>query len=136
MANPSLRYAAEKLLLALFLRCPNCGKGKMFRGLFTMEQTCPNCDVRFERRSGESVGGMYINLGLAEFFSVGGFFLFQALFNLPWVPHLAFWILFNIAFVVLFYRNSRALWVAISYLTGGVYTDPDTPRTPTNQPPS
>lgn len=136
MTNPSLRFAAEKLLLALFLRCPNCGKGKMFRDLFTIERTCPVCGVRFERRSGESVGGMYINLGLAEFLSVGGFFLFQALFNPPWVPHLVFWILFNIVFVVLFYRHSRALWVAIGYLTGGVYRDSDAPHLPNNQRPS
>jgi len=134
--NLSFRVAVEKLLLALFLRCPNCGKGRMFKNLFTIEQTCPVCGVRFERRSGESVGGMYINLGLAEFFSVGGFFLFQALLNPPWVPHLAFWILFNIVFVVLFYRHSRALWVAIAYLTGGVYRDPDAPPIPNNQHPT
>ena len=136
MTNPSFRVAVEKLLLALFLRCPNCGKGRMFKNLFTIERTCPNCGVRFERRSGESVGGMYINLGLAELFSVGGFFLFQATLNPPWVPHLVFWILFNIVFVVLFYRHSRALWVAIAYLTGGVYRDADAPQMPNNQHPS
>lgn len=123
MTTPSIRYAAEKLLLALFLRCPSCGQGKMFRGLFTIEKTCPQCGVRFERLSGESVGGMYINLVLAELLSVGGFFLIQAFFDPPLAPHIAFWVLFNVAFVVLFYRHSRALWVAVNYLSGGVYAD-------------
>src|SRR5579872_4256119 len=117
MAPVTLGTAVEKLGLGVMLRCPNCGKGKMFHSLFQMEKVCPVCGVRWERLSGESTGAMYINLGVAEALSIGGFFVFQALFNPPWVPHVAFWVLFNIAFIVLFYRHSRGLWVAISYLT-------------------
>ncbi|MEP7288520.1 MAG: DUF983 domain-containing protein [Chloroflexota bacterium] len=123
MAAKSLGYSLHKLLLGLFLRCPNCGKGHIFHGLFKMERTCPFCGVRYERRSGESVGGMYINLGAAELLSIGGFFITQALFNPPLVLQTVFWGVFNIVFVLLFYRHARSLWVAISYLTGGVQTD-------------
>ncbi len=107
------------------LRCPNCGRGRIFTGLFRMNQTCPNCGVRFEREDGESVGGMYINLALAELFTVGGYFVANALFHPPFEPHLLFWICFNVAFVTVFYRHARSLWIGMSYLTGGVYADPD-----------
>ncbi|MBI5667536.1 MAG: DUF983 domain-containing protein [Chloroflexi bacterium] len=115
----------HKLLLGLFLRCPNCGRGRMFRGLFHMEPTCPYCGVRYERQSGESIGGTLINLCVAEVLSVGGYFISQAIWNPPLEFQLIFWVTFNIVFIVLFYRHARGLWVSIAYLTGGVYPDPD-----------
>ncbi len=110
------------------LRCPNCERGRIFTGLFKMNKTCPYCGVRFEREDGESVGGMYINLSVAELLTVGGFFLADALFHPPFVPHLIFWIAFNVAFITLFYRHSRAMWVGVNYMTGGVHIDPDLSR--------
>ncbi len=116
------------LWTTLRLRCPNCGRGRIFTGLFRMNETCPYCGVRYERESGESVGGMYINLGLAELLTIGGFFLVYFLYQPPFVPHLIFWLIFNIVFVTLFYRHARSLWIGISYLTGGVHPDTDDER--------
>jgi uncharacterized protein (DUF983 family) len=107
----------------LRLRCPNCGQGRIFTGLFKMNPVCPVCGVRFERESGESVGGMYINLALAELITIGGFFIVNALFHPPFLPHLIFWAVFNVVFVALFYRHARSLWIGTTYLTGGVYKD-------------
>jgi uncharacterized protein (DUF983 family) len=123
MQNKSLFYYLHKLWLGFTLRCPNCGKGKTFTGLFKVQRVCPVCGVRFERLSGESVGGMYINLGAAELLSIAGYFLFEALFHPPFWFQMVFWIAFNLIFVLLFYRHARSLWVAIAYLTGGVTTD-------------
>jgi uncharacterized protein (DUF983 family) len=119
----SLGFIIHKLLVGLFLRCPNCEKGVVFRKLFQIEQTCSVCGVRYERLSGESVGGMYINLALAELLSVGGYFFFEIFFDFPIVPHLIFWVVFNIAFVLLFYRHSRSMWVAVTYLSEGLRRD-------------
>jgi uncharacterized protein (DUF983 family) len=114
----------------LRLHCPNCGQGRIFTGLFKMNEVCPVCGVRFERESGESVGGMYINLALAELITIGGFFIVNALFKPPFVPHLIFWVVFNVAFVALFYRHARSLWIGTTYLTGGVRKDRDGDETP------
>src|SRR5215468_6555266 len=118
-----LRVSIPKLLLGLRLRCPNCGQGKTFTSLFKAAETCSVCHVRFERQSGESVGGMYINLGIAEILSIGGYFVTQFLFQPPFALEVIFWITFNILFVILFYRHARSLWIAIVYLNGGVQTD-------------
>ncbi len=126
MPSKSVHYYLDKLLLGLRLRCPNCGRGKMFSGLFKIEQTCPYCHVRYERLSGESIGGMFINLGLAELLSISGFFISQALFDPPLIFQMVFWVIFNVLFVVLFYRHSRALWVSISFLTNGGLCRPRT----------
>jgi uncharacterized protein (DUF983 family) len=119
------QHILHVLWVGLTLRCPACERGRTFNGLFSVNKTCPNCGVRFERQDGESVGGMYFNLGLAEMTALGGFFLVHYLFQPPILPHLVFWLIYNILFCTLFYRHARSLWMAISYLTGGVYRDSD-----------
>ncbi len=105
----------------------------MFRGLFAMDETCPNCGVRYERRSGESIGGMMINLGAAEVLSMGGYIVTQALFAPPLAFQLIFWVAFNIIFILLFYRHSRGIWASLSFLSGNVYPDSDTDKEVTSQ---
>jgi len=118
-------HILHKLLVGLFLRCPNCEQGRMFSGLFTIRDTCPVCGARFERQQGESIGGTPINLSFAELLSIGGFFISEALFHPPLAFQLVFWVSFNVLFVVFFYRHARGMWVSIAYLSGGVYADPD-----------
>jgi uncharacterized protein (DUF983 family) len=118
-----LFHILRKLFVGMTLRCPNCEKGHMFSGLFTIRDTCPVCEARFERLQGESIGGTLINLSLAELLSIGGYFISEALFHPPLPFQLVFWISFNILFVVFFYRHARGMWVAIAYLSGGVFPD-------------
>lgn len=128
MPKITLRRRLEIMWTTLRLRCPNCAQGRIFTGLFSMNKTCPVCGVRFEREDGESVGGMYINLALAELITIGGFFVANALFAFPFIPHLVFWAVFNVAFVTLFYRHARSLWIGTVYVTGGVFADSETPE--------
>ncbi|MFN8563208.1 MAG: hypothetical protein U0703_16710 [Anaerolineae bacterium] len=44
------------------------------------------------------------------------------------MPHLVFWVIFNVVFIAVFYRHARSLWIGTSFLTGGVYADPDDER--------
>ena len=118
-------YTLHKLWIGLRLRCPNCEQGRMFHGLFAMDDTCPYCAVRYERLSGESIGGSMINLASAEVLSMSGYIITQALFAPPLAFQLIFWVAFNIIFVVLFYRHARSLWASMSFLSGNVYPDPD-----------
>lgn len=122
----------HKLWIGLRLRCPVCEQGHMFNGLFKMDATCSHCGARFERLSGESIGGTLINLCVAEVLSVGGFIITELAFHPSLAFQLTFWTLFNIIFIVLFYRHARGLWVSMAYLAGGVYSDdaPDSMRKP------
>jgi len=112
-------YLLHKLWVGARLRCPYCERGRTFSGLLKVNETCPECNTRFEYEDGESVGGMYINLGLAELTTMGGFFLIHNAYQPPLLPHLIFWLVYNVVFVVLFYRHSRSMWMSVTYLTGG-----------------
>jgi uncharacterized protein (DUF983 family) len=111
--------------MGLFLRCPHCERGGMSHGLFQIEEKCPVCGVRFERAQGESAGGMMLNLSLAEVFTFAGLIVTEGILHAPLAFELVFWVSFNFLFVVLFYRHARAIWIAVNYLSGGVYPDSD-----------
>jgi uncharacterized protein (DUF983 family) len=36
----------------LLQKCPRCEKGKMFRGIFKMNQYCAHCQLKFDREEG------------------------------------------------------------------------------------
>ncbi len=110
-----------------WLRCPNCKEGDMANGWLYLHETCSVCGVRFERKSGESAGASVIWVSVLPILAMILFFIIE--FS---APNTSRWISGGIplAFVliagVLFYRNVRGLWVAITYLTGGVYADEPT----------
>ncbi|NWF69077.1 MAG: DUF983 domain-containing protein [Chloroflexi bacterium] len=106
----------------LRLRCPNCEQGALFAG-FTMRQTCPQCGVYYEKRSGESVGGVMINLVVVECAFVVGFFAVDAATDIPPLNQMVFWLPFAVLFPLLFYRSSRGLWVTTTYLNGDLRRD-------------
>lgn len=117
----------HKIVVGAKLRCPNCEQGRMFSGLFQMNPTCPVCGVRFERSSGESLGGMMVNLVVAELLTIVGFFVSYFALGSPadMTPLIVFWLVFDILFVLGFYRPARGMWVAVTYLTSGLTTDED-----------
>jgi len=110
------------LWLTLWLRCPACQRGHMFRTAFRMNVRCPVCGVVFERDHGEITGGMAINTVLVLLIAVAG-----AVVSVV-TPYSAWLIIGVTALVmtvvgVLFYRHARALWIGILYLTGSMFED-------------
>jgi uncharacterized protein (DUF983 family) len=125
MAEFSTAERIHKLWLGARLRCPNCEQGRLFAGLFRMHPTCPVCSVRFERSSGESLGGMMLNLVATELLTVGGFFGSYVALGSPadMTPLIGFWLVFDLLFVLAFYRPARGIWTAVTYLTSGLRPD-------------
>ena len=99
-----LRRFGMLLGRALWLRCPLCGRGRLFRRWLLMHETCANCGVKFEREPGFFLGSIYINYGLtalivaivypillfnklaAERYLLIGSLVFVVLFPLLWFP--------------------------------------------------
>ncbi len=107
----------------LRLRCPVCEQGTLFRDRFHMHPVCPHCSVRFERHEGEVAGGMTVSITVTSLIFLVGLYLTEFVLYLPLWLQLGGWVLYAIFFPILFYRYSRALWVAILHLSGDVFWD-------------
>ena len=105
------------LLRALFLRCPNCGKGKLFRRGYTMYEKCSVCGWRFERESGYWTGAIALNLAVTE--------LLIAIFVVPFAAWLAITqqpitlliIGLPLPFILpfLFFRHAKSFWMSFDF---------------------
>ncbi len=120
---------STSLIRALFLRCPHCGKGKLFRRGFTMYERCPVCGWSFEREEGYWTGAVAVNLVVTEL-----------LVTLLVVP-LAVWLAITqqpitllvitglpLAFILpfVFFRHSKSFWMSIDFMLHPV--DPEERR--------
>lgn len=110
-----LGWGLQLLWRALLLRCLRCGKGKLFRRGFRMNEQCSVCGWRFEREEGYWTGAMAVNLVVTELL-IAGVILPLAITGTPAAPLLIVGLPATIAMPFLFYRHSRSLWMAIDFL--------------------
>jgi uncharacterized protein (DUF983 family) len=104
---------------SLRLRCPACGKGRLFRRWFSMHETCGECELKFAREAGFFLGSIYVNYGLTALIVAvaypillfGGFVPEQIL--------LAVSAVFVFVFPIAFFPLARSLWLGFDQ-----YLDP------------
>lgn len=109
-------------LVALILKekCPNCGKGEVYKKkkyllqLPIMNDRCHHCDYYFDREPGYFLGAMYISYALAVLQGVLTFILLHTF--LPEIPTI--WVVAAILVVIsLFsmknYKLSRIIYIHI-----------------------
>jgi uncharacterized protein (DUF983 family) len=101
------------------LRCVRCGQGRLFRGWFRMNPSCPRCGLQFDRGPGYFLGSIYINYGLTAFLVTAGYF---TCFFTEWLTGDALLYAataFCVLFPLWFFRYARSLWVGFDH-----YFDP------------
>lgn len=102
--------------------CPNCGQGKIFRGIWKVNETCATCGVRFERDAGAWLGALVIayTAGILAVLLVGAvtivaWGLYQ---SLEWVLITA-----GTLTIVLLYRPIKGFWIWSMWAAGIVLRD-------------
>ena len=119
----------------LRLRCPRCGEGQMFAGMFKMYSECGSCHFRFEREAGYFVGAMYINYGMTVFITFAGYFALDYFTSISFLTNFILWIAICALFPIFFFRYSRSLWLSLDYIFNP--SEPsDSQQEGTKQPPS
>lgn len=122
------------LLRAARLRCPRCGQGHLFTGLFRMHRCCRHCGLTFLREPGYYLGSIYINYGLTALIVTFSYVIGRFALNVP--TQYLVWplVLFCLVFPILIFRHARAFWLALdcrmdhSVLGEHPHTEDSTPR--------
>ncbi len=123
--RPSLRPIVAR---ALRLRCPHCGEGTLFRGVFAVRDSCFLCGLAFFRESGYFVASMYVNVVLTEAIIISTFvasLFLPPLFHIPWPTAFALWMLATVVISLGLTRWTRSFWLAFDY-----WLEPWTPLPP------
>ena len=116
---------------ALWQRCPNCHRGRLFRGwLNRMFSRCPVCGLPYLRESGYYLGGMIITYIFAVVVLIA---VYLGSLLLPGLPTVALsdnkkfllWILFTVLLSALFVRPAYSLWLALDF-----WVEPWSPEEP------
>jgi uncharacterized protein (DUF983 family) len=115
MLRPPLKQIVRR---AAHWRCPNCGCGRLFRGVFRMLPRCPECGLSYFPEQGYYLGAMIINYA-ATTAVVVGIFLLSLLFpdftTLSTNSKILLWMIFAIALSLLFVRHSYSFWLGIDF---------------------
>ncbi|HZN32282.1 MAG TPA: DUF983 domain-containing protein [Pirellulaceae bacterium] len=96
---------------ALALRCPLCGRGRLFRGWFAMHEKCPECGASLEREPGFFLGSIYINYGLTGLIAVVAALVLRFRYGVPQNPLLVGGMAFTVVFPLLVFPWARSLWL-------------------------
>ena len=115
MVRPPLKQVVRR---ATHWRCPNCGRGRLFRGVFRMLSSCPECELSYFPEQGYYVGAMIINY-VATTAGVVTIFLLSLLLpdftTLSTNSKILLWMVFAIALSLLLMRHAYSFWLGLDF---------------------
>ncbi|MCB9746554.1 MAG: DUF983 domain-containing protein [Alphaproteobacteria bacterium] len=113
----------NSLLRALANRCPRCGRAPLFKGWFTLYETCPSCSARHERMVGSWTIASWISASIGV--TTGGLMAFFLYTKAGFSTGLELVIVGTAVVVTLLsYRPVKALTFGALHLIGMVHPDP------------
>jgi len=113
--RPPFRWT---LRCGLLQRCPCCGVGGLFAGVFRMRPACGTCGLNYFREAGYYVGAMIVNYGVTVAVLVT---LYMISLTLPDFTALssgtkiALWLGFTAGLSLSLVRPAYSLWLAFDY---------------------
>ena len=108
-------HALLLLKRGLRQRCPVCGRGKIFSGIFKTYERCPACGFAFEREPGYYTGAMAVNLVVSELLIVIIAVPLAASQAVPVITLIILGCTIPILLPLLFYRPTKSLWMSFDH---------------------
>lgn len=94
------------------LRCPRCGRGRLFRRWLRMHEACDACHLKYERAPGYFLGAIYFNYGLTALVVAVAYPVLMFGFEIPNERLLWGGLAFCVLFPLCFFRHARSFWMA------------------------
>jgi uncharacterized protein (DUF983 family) len=107
---------SEVLARVVRLRCPHCGVGRLYEGLFRMRPACAVCGFHFEREPGFFVGAIYLNYAVTVLIGLGGVLLLDTLRPMPLRQQLLVALPLMVLVPLCFFRYARSAWLGLNYV--------------------
>lgn len=104
---------------ALKLRCPRCGKGRLFKNLFAMHEKCSECSLKYERAPGYFLGSTYVNYGVMVLTLIPAYFALHFGLDISNEVLAVPLLVYCIVMPIFLFRYARAYWLAMD-----CYCDP------------
>lgn len=96
-------------------RCPVCGKGEIFAGIFNTYERCPYCHFIYEREPGYYTGAMAVNLVVTELLIVAIAVPVAASQAVSIPVMIVLGATLPILLPLLFYRPTKSLWMSLDH---------------------
>ncbi len=111
------RSIFSTLRRALLLRCPDCGRERVFAAPFRVRHHCPACRALFQREPGFFVGAIMINVVTTELAVLLAYLACLLALGAD-RQQLMFSTLFAVGllFPVAFYHHAWSLWLAADHV--------------------
>ncbi len=117
------RGTFARLWAILCQRCPRCFRGRVFRGVFAMNDPCPACGQIFQREEGYFLGAMYVSYVLGCGVIGVAYLLVVALSPKIDTTYLALGLCAAyLPFIPVVFRYSRVVWLHLDYLVSPTST--------------
>ena len=106
----------------MLLRCPQCRRGRLFKGRLTlaMHERCPVCGLKFDRGNGYFIGALALNLVLAETVATALWLPLAIDQSVPLSYAYTVGVGASVGLPILGFRHTRSLWVAMDRLLNPV----------------
>jgi len=103
--------------IAVTLRgiCPRCGRGKLFRGLLTVVERCPECGLDLRAHDAGDGPAVFVILGLGAIMMMLVFWV-EFRFEPPWWLHILLWVPFAVVAAVWLLRLLKAFLINQQYI--------------------
>jgi len=107
---------------ALRLRCPQCGRGSLFKGRrsFAMHDRCLVCGLKWDRGNGYYIGALALNLVLTETLATAAWLPLALDRSIPLNTVYFVGLGASVGLPILGFKPTRALWIAIDRLLNPV----------------
>lgn len=114
VAMPSNKLSVL-LLRGLRQRCPVCGRGKIFSGIFQTYEHCLVCQFGFEREPGYYTGAIALNLAITELLIAAIAVPLAASETLSILALVLLGLVLTVLVPLLLYRPTKSLWMAVDH---------------------
>lgn len=117
----------KTLAWCLLLRCPACGRSRIFERLFQVRERCAACGVIFKREEGFFVGAIMVAVVATEIVIVLAYISSLSIVAAHYQLVIAALFAVALFFPVAFYHHSWSIWLSFDHFIEGL------PKGPENQ---